>query len=102
VSIHRVVVSVPLWSVAAAQALAGAIRRKHRGRLHNRGVGEEGQLRAILSYLDETTRTAGLETGLGDGILPEEPVSCSIIFPQRSEPLTDVAPYVAWLCSGND
>ena len=65
----------PLLSVAAAQALAAAIRRKHRGRLHNRGVGEEAQLRAILSYLDDTTTKAGLESGLGDGILPEEPVS---------------------------
>ena len=53
---------------AAAQALAGAIRRKHRGRLHNRGVGEEAQLRAILSYLDATATDAGLETGLGDGV----------------------------------
>ena len=78
-------VSVPLWSVAAAQALAGAIRRKHRGRLHNRGVGEEAQLRAILSYLDETTRTAGLETGLGDGILPEEPVRRFVLISLHSE-----------------
>ena len=93
---------MPLWFVAAAQALAGAIRRKHRGRLHNRGVGEEAQLRAILSYLDETTGAAGLETGLGDGILPEEPVRHFVLFSLHSEPLTGVAPCVACFYSGSD
>ena len=63
-----------LQAPAAAQAMAAAIRRKHRGRLHNRGVGTEGQLRGLLEFLDTTTAAAGLETGLGDGVLPAEPV----------------------------
>eukprot|EP01046_Picozoa_sp_COSAG06_P006259 COSAG06_NODE_292_length_18211_cov_36.536937_5_plen_297_part_00 len=63
-----------LQAPAAAQAMAAAIRRKHRGRLHNRGVGTEAQLRGLLEFLDTTTAAAGLETGLGDGVLPAEPV----------------------------
>ena len=55
---------------AAAQATAAAIRRKHRGRLHNRGVGTDGQLRALLQFLDGIATAAGLEPGLA-GILVE-------------------------------
>ena len=55
---------------AAAQATAAAIRRKHRGRLHNRGVGTEGQLRALLQFLDGVATAAGLEPGLA-GVVAE-------------------------------
>jgi hypothetical protein len=49
---------------AAAQAMAAALRRKYRGRLHNRGVGTEAALRSLLGYLDGVTSGAGLEPGL--------------------------------------
>ena len=54
----------------AAQSMAAAIRRKHRGRLHNRGVGSVSSLRAILRYLDSVTQEAGLEPGL-EGLVAE-------------------------------
>ena len=54
----------------AAQSMAAAIRRKPRGRLHNRGVGSVSSLRAILSFLDSVTQEAGLEPGL-QGLVAE-------------------------------
>ena len=50
--------------------MAAAIRRKHRGRLHNRGVGSVSSLRAILRFLDSVTQEAGLEPGL-EGLVAE-------------------------------
>ena len=40
------------------------LRRKYRGRLHDRGVGTEAALRSLLGYVDGVTSGVGLEPGL--------------------------------------